>query len=1004
MATRRARVKLAPNLGLARNKAKPVTKPKIIVQSDTEHSDAEAISDLDGFVPHMKKDNETSANTNGFISDSNSNIDEATKPANALFGSAKSPVETSTCLKLSSVETPVETNEPALVLVTHCDPSSALTSSVESCAVKATPSLVSSEEPVSVLKSVEPVPALTSSDELTPALISSVVTDQDLTRCSLVSIGCPLESTSITSVVDSNSSSTVFNIVTTRAQPISRVNGIAALNDDEASDWEDDQFTYKSIEVNENDEVYKSLDITPLNIPVSQVIIENENNSKSSSVCNGDLEKSDPKIVSTTNTEQAAVSTTNTEQAAIPTVNLNTSLSSKVRLPRGKNKFKPNLNFDRRSRNTSGGSGVPRNNVMNGVPKSRPRNVSGSSTSTSSEPLNNVANGMPKSRTRNDSGSSTSSEPDDVQASVPSPKASIPPSPIHKEATSTSLTPKPTRVRRNTEGRSNNEKSQFMRRKLDHKKKFMMGVPERQNMTMFDLIYYNPEHGQKMSVEEDEEMTVDDPDNANQQVLNGEHAPVPPEPPVLAAAPEENALPVPQVKVGQNGEIILDETSLQLETTEQKKAKDLLHQTPVIFENSKTSTNYGTWSKKRRHSDWSEKETIKFYRALSVVGSDFSMMESIFKSKRTRQELKLKFKKEEKLNNKIIDKCLKERGMYTDLDDLMEDSEDDVEEEKTKGKKCKKKRPRRRYKNRGYYDSSSADEVEEVEISRPPARKRSRVDSREDGQMVRIKRPQVMHRENHHKSHRTAHPPEAVSISQLAQPSPQAGISTVQLSQGQMQLNNGVSGVPLPNGLPGVQFPPGLLAANPSLVGAQPGSLVVVASPNKSDPSSKLLHVYMVSAKSKEKLERERSSSPRTVGTPSPGSRLTLDPAVVRAVDRSRWVDRARSESGGRGQSRVRTMSEAGGNNNMEKNGYDHPPRTRQRTYSEGGMAVRGVEGTNNLRTETIKKRFLSGSARSYPGPLTSSTTPSVPAFKASQLPIAKKSKPTEQVVMLDPS
>jgi len=542
-----------------------------------------------------------------------------------------------------------------------------------------------------------------------------------------------------------------------------------------------------------------------------------------------------------------------------------------------------------------------------------------------------------------------------------------------------------------------------MRRKLDHKKKFMRGVPERQNMTMFDLIYYNPEHGQKMSVEDDDEMNVDDPGNTNQQVPNGLQDPLPPDDPLPAADAEENALPVPQVKVGQNGEIILDEASLQLETTEQKKAKDLLHQTPVIFENSKTSTNYGTWSKKRRHSDWSEKETIKFYRALSVVGSDFSMMESIFKNKRTRQELKLKFKKEEKLNNKIIDKCLKERGMYTDLDDLMEDSEDDTEEEKTKGKKCKKKRPRRRYKNRGYYDSSSADEVEEVEISRPPARKRSRVDSREEGQMVRIKRPQVMHRENHHKSLRTAHPPEAVSLSQLAQPSTQAGVSTVQLSQGQIQLSNGVSGVPLPNGLPGVQFPPGLLAANPSLVGAQPGSLVVVASPNKSDPSSKLLHVYMVSAKSKERLERERSSSPRTVGTSSPGSRLTLDPAVVRAVDRSRWVDRARSESGGRGQSRVRTLSEAGGNNNVEKNGQELP-RTRQRTYSEGGMSVRGVDGTSDLRTETIKKRFLSGSARSYPGPIISSTTPTVTSTNTSQLPIAKKSKPKEQVVMLDPS
>ena len=33
--------------------------------------------------------------------------------------------------------------------------------------------------------------------------------------------------------------------------------------------------------------------------------------------------------------------------------------------------------------------------------------------------------------------------------------------------------------------------------------------------------------------------------------------------------------------------------------------------------------------------------------------------------------------------------------------------------------------------------------------------------------------------------------------------------------------------------IPGVQFPPALLAANPGLAGAKPGSLVVVASPSK---------------------------------------------------------------------------------------------------------------------------------------------------------------------------
>jgi len=884
MATRRARVKLAPNLGLSRNKTKPEPpKPKVVVQSDTDNSDAEAISDLD--VPSRIHFND---------------LEESYKVVN---GSDK-------------VVTNLNGHSDA---TNYLDDHSVTTKAVTTSPVKSS-FVTTSSKTISMNKTVVP---------------------------------------------PSNPSSTVFNVLKS-SQSVSVVNGIDALEDNDASDWEDDQFTYKSVEVNENDEIYKSLEITPLSTPVGQVNLERKVENES--------------IIS----EKAVVHMTNgckeTTPEPVPVILATTSntgpiqtnpSSPKIRLPLGKNKFKPNLNFDRRSRNTSGGNAIPR-------------------------PI--VANGSPVPRSRTVSGSSTSSEPDVIPAG---PVTATLPSPLLREAISAPLTPKPARVRRITEGRSVGERSQFMRRKLDHKRKFLRGVPERGSLTMFDLIYYNPEYGQRMSVEdEDDEKDVDDPGNDNQQVPNGVEDAVPvadpatPEREQPATGEEEESLPVPQVKVGVNGEIILDESSLQLETTEQKKAKDLLQKSPVVFENNKTSTNYGTWSKKRRHSDWSEKETLRFYRALSVVGSDFSMMESIFKN-RTRQELKLKFKKEEKLNNKMIDKCLRERGMYTDLDGLMEDSEEeeDTEEEKGRGRRSKKKRPRRRYKNRGYYDSSSGGEDDDA-IKIPP-RKRVRKDSREERQVVRIKRPQVMHREN---SHNTIRPlntrPEAVSLSQLAQQAAQSG---------QVQLTNGTSGLPLS----GVQFPPGLLAANPGLVGAKPGSLVVVASPNKSDPTSQLLHVYMVSAKNKERLDRDRSASPRAAGSSthrsvSPGSRLTLDPAVVRAVDRTRLVSRSRtvSECGVKVQPRVRTVSEADDESSRPV-ASQIVPRTRQRTYSEGGMCVRGGETVQDLRTETIRQRFLSGSARSVPG-LAPPSTPLIAVSKPTQLPVAKKSKPAGIDEMMD--
>ena len=45
------------------------------------------------------------------------------------------------------------------------------------------------------------------------------------------------------------------------------------------------------------------------------------------------------------------------------------------------------------------------------------------------------------------------------------------------------------------------------RRKIESKRRFSNGVPGRGTMTMFDLIYYNPDNGTEMRVE-DEEVNV----------------------------------------------------------------------------------------------------------------------------------------------------------------------------------------------------------------------------------------------------------------------------------------------------------------------------------------------------------------------------------------------------------------------------------------------------------------------------------------------------------------
>mmetsp|Transcript_36151 Transcript_36151/g.35105 ORF Transcript_36151/g.35105 Transcript_36151/m.35105 type:complete len:153 (+) Transcript_36151:476-934(+) len=71
----------------------------------------------------------------------------------------------------------------------------------------------------------------------------------------------------------------------------------------------------------------------------------------------------------------------------------------------------------------------------------------------------------------------------------------------------------------------------------------------------------------------------------------------------------------------------------------------------------------------RNQSDkWSGEETQQFFMALSIFGTDFTMIEKVFeknKVKRTRESIKSKFRKQEKLNKAKIDEVLLNKQNYT---------------------------------------------------------------------------------------------------------------------------------------------------------------------------------------------------------------------------------------------------------------------------------------------------------------------------------------------------
>eukprot|EP00349_Pseudokeronopsis_sp_Brazil_P003902 CAMPEP_0202964472 /NCGR_PEP_ID=MMETSP1396-20130829/8559_1 /ASSEMBLY_ACC=CAM_ASM_000872 /TAXON_ID= /ORGANISM="Pseudokeronopsis sp., Strain Brazil" /LENGTH=204 /DNA_ID=CAMNT_0049686605 /DNA_START=257 /DNA_END=868 /DNA_ORIENTATION=+ len=87
---------------------------------------------------------------------------------------------------------------------------------------------------------------------------------------------------------------------------------------------------------------------------------------------------------------------------------------------------------------------------------------------------------------------------------------------------------------------------------------------------------------------------------------------------------------------------------------------------------------------------WSAAETQQFFMALSIFGTDFTMIERIFENsgtKRNREAIKSKFRKEERQNKAKIDEILSNKQEYTLADyerkygPLNLEIEDDLDEE-----------------------------------------------------------------------------------------------------------------------------------------------------------------------------------------------------------------------------------------------------------------------------------------------------------------------------------
>ncbi|EJD03632.1 uncharacterized protein FOMMEDRAFT_105727 [Fomitiporia mediterranea MF3/22] len=150
---------------------------------------------------------------------------------------------------------------------------------------------------------------------------------------------------------------------------------------------------------------------------------------------------------------------------------------------------------------------------------------------------------------------------------------------------------------------------------------------------------------------------------------DGSRAATPVEAPTVEDANGFNyreALPVSrfsaQVRIGPNGETIIDEESLFVERTE--NADDGTDAYQHVEESDQTKfTNSASYGRKLRGSRWSAEETELFYDALSQFGENYELISYVIPG-RDRKACKAKFKAEDKKNPNRITYCLKNRTPY----------------------------------------------------------------------------------------------------------------------------------------------------------------------------------------------------------------------------------------------------------------------------------------------------------------------------------------------------
>ncbi|KAJ6520032.1 hypothetical protein C8R45DRAFT_1205077 [Mycena sanguinolenta] len=112
-----------------------------------------------------------------------------------------------------------------------------------------------------------------------------------------------------------------------------------------------------------------------------------------------------------------------------------------------------------------------------------------------------------------------------------------------------------------------------------------------------------------------------------------------------------------QVRIGPNGETIIDEESL---TVDREEEPDTSNYTHVVESDHTKFVNSASYTKKCRGSRWSAEETDLFYEALAQHGENYELISLVLPG-RSRTACKNKFKAEDKKDSARITRCIESR-------------------------------------------------------------------------------------------------------------------------------------------------------------------------------------------------------------------------------------------------------------------------------------------------------------------------------------------------------